>query len=110
VLVFEGDTVRETITPHSMTEVLRNQGIEVNDSRPGRVPSHVLSDGSHCSVEDVRVALIPLLPTTTIAVIKDRRLADDVLRHAVPGDALSSFIESWTSPGKRIRTSVLISL
>jgi len=109
VFVFEEDTIREVIVPHSIRELLRSQGIETNHPN-GRLPTHGLDDGSHCRVEDVRVALVPLLPTTTIAVIKDRQLADDILQHAVPRNELASFIESWNPPGKTIRTSVLISL
>jgi hypothetical protein len=109
VLVFEGDTIREVITPHSVKELLRSQGIEMHGPQ-GRLPTRVLGGKNSCSVEDVRVALVPLLPTTTIAVIEDRRLADDLLQHAVPRNELASFIESWDPPGKRIRTSVLISM
>lgn len=109
VLVFEGDIIREAVTPHSIRELLRSRGIETHSPK-GRMPTLALDDGSHCKVEDVRVALVPLLPTTTIAVIEDRRLADDILQHAVPRNDLSSFIESWTPQGKKIRTSVLISL
>ncbi len=110
VLVFEGDSIREVITPHSVSAILQSQGRQSNDPKYGMYTTHALGHRNGCSMEDVRIARIPLLSTTTIAIIADRRLADDIIQHAVSQNELPSFIESWDSPGKRIRTSVLISL
>ncbi len=111
VLVVEGDTVREAILPHSVANAfLHRYGQKVSDPSRGTMASHVLGGNQSCSVDDVRVAHIPLLPTTTIALIANRRLADDILEQRVARDALPSFIDTWQPPGKRIRTSVLISL
>lgn len=112
VLVFEGGTIHDAIIPHSVAnEVLRSEGYQVSDPRHQRIPTHALGcEPNGCNIDDVRVICIPLLPTTTIAIIEDRRLADAILEAAVPRNELSSFIEAWIPPGKRIRTSVLLSL
>ncbi|GHO61286.1 hypothetical protein KSC_001780 [Ktedonobacter sp. SOSP1-52] len=110
VLVFEGDIFREVIIPHSATEFLRSQGHQVNDSRYGMIDTHALGGTKGCSVDNVRVARVPLFPTTTIAIIQDRRLANTIMQLAVPRNELPSFIEAWAPPGKQNRTSVLISL
>jgi hypothetical protein len=110
VLVFEGDDVKEVITRHTVSEIQRRQGSPVSDSPLAEmVSTYALGGRNSCSVDDVSVALVPLLLTTTIAVIEDRRLAKDIIGLAVPKDELPSFIEAWNPPGKRIRTSVLIS-
>jgi hypothetical protein len=109
VLVFEGNLFREVIIPHSATEFLRSQGHQVRDWH-GMLATHALGGKNGCRVDDVRVARVPFSPTTTIAIIEDRRLADAITQLAVPRNELSSFLEAWTPPGKRIRTSVLLSL
>jgi hypothetical protein len=109
VLVFEGgDAPREVVMPHSVRTVLQRQGqpYQMNDLY-GQIATHELGS---CSIDDVRIAHIPLLPTTTIAIIADRRLADAIITHAVLRNELLSFIETWTPSGKRIRTCVIISL
>ncbi len=110
VLVFEGDVIREAIIPHSINALLQSQGQSPVGNFQGQIATHALGGKKGCKVDDVRVANIPLLPTTTLAIIEDRRLADDIIQHAVPRNDLPSFIEGWDPPGKRIRTSVLISL
>lgn len=108
VFVFEDEVMREVIVPHSFKALLQSQGKQIDEAR-GRIPTHALRYHNSCSLADVRVARVPLLPTTTIAIIVDRRLADAMIEQAVPRQELPSFIEAWTSQGKRIRTSVLIS-
>lgn len=113
VLVFEGNTIEEVVTAHTINELLRSQGAQGDTSIRGRIVTHTLgakNSKQSCRIDDVRVAHIPLLPTTTIAIIEDRRLADAILNRAVPGNELFSFIESWKPQGTRIRTSVLLSL
>jgi hypothetical protein len=111
VLVFEGDdAIQEAVDPHSINTVRRNKGLPVDPIRGGRIPTHALGGQNSCTVDDVRVARIPLLPTTTIAIVENRRLADAIIERAVPRNELPSFIEAWTHSGKTIRTSVLISL
>jgi hypothetical protein len=110
VLVFEGDdAIQEAIDPHSVNTFLRNKGLSIDPVRGGRIPTHALGGPNSCTVDDVRVTHVPFLPTTTIAIIEDRRLADNIMQTAVPRNELPSFIEAWAPPGKRIRTSVLIS-
>lgn len=109
VLAFEGrDAPREVVMPHSVRTILQRQGLphQINDIW-GKIPTHALGS---CSVDDVRIAHVPLLPTTTIAIIADRRLADATIQHAVSRDELLPFIENWTPSGKRIRTCAIISL
>ena len=112
VLVFEKGDLQEVIVPHSINELLRSQGRALHPL--GRqVATHALGSrksARSCGVDDVRVAHVPLAPTTTIAIIEDRRLADAIIQFAVPRNELPAFIEAWNSPGKRIRTSVLLSL
>ena len=114
VLVFEDDCIKEVVTRHTVSEILRLRGEPMSDL-PGAqgVPTHALegrSSQTACRVDDVRVAIVPLKPSTIVAVIEDWRLASDIKRRAVPGDRLPAFIEAWDPPGKKIRTSVLISL
>lgn len=112
VLVFEGDTIRAVITPHTVIELLQRQG-KVPDAKYGNHVTHALGSRKSeksCHINDVRVAHVPFLPTATIAIIQHRRLADAIIRLAVPRNRLPAFIEEWTPPGKRIRTSVLLSL
>ncbi len=110
VLLFEGDGIEEVMIPHSVDALIRSQWHQPGAPGHAMIPTHALGyEPNSCSVDDVRVARVPFLPTTTIAIIKDRRLADDIIRLAVPRNKLPSFIEAWTPPGKRIRTSVLIS-
>lgn len=115
VLIFEKDTVREVIAPHTVNELLRRQGKALSPIHRMHV-TYVLGSRKYqdsCRSEDVRVALIPLLPTTTIAILEDPLLADALLEHPVPRNELFSFIEAWEyppgRPAKR-KTSVLISL
>lgn len=110
VLIFEESGIQEMIVPHSINTLLQSQGRgQVSDSR-GRIATHALGGTHGCGVDDVRVARIPLVSTTTIAIIADRRLVDAIIEQGVPRDELPSFIEAWTPSGKRIRTSVLVSL
>lgn len=108
VLVCEGNLFREAVIPHSATEFLRSQRHQVRDWH-GMLATHALGGKNGCRVDEVRVARIPFFPTTTIAIIEDRRLADAIIQLAMPRNELPSFIEAWTPPGKRIRTSVLLS-
>jgi|SRR5579885_1874522 hypothetical protein len=115
VLVFEKDTVREAITPHTINELLRRQGKVPSPIHRMHV-THVLGSRKYqdsCRVEDVRVALIPLLSTTTIAITEEPLLADALLEHPIPRNELFSFVEKWEYPPGRLakrKTSVLISL
>jgi hypothetical protein len=110
VLLFEESGIQEVIVPHSINTLLQSQGRgQVSDSR-GRIATHALGGTHGCGVDEVRVARIPFVSTTTIAIIEDRRLVDAIIERVVPRDELPSFIEAWTPSGKRIRTSVLISL
>lgn len=111
VLVFEEDTIREAFIPHTVNELLKSQG-QIPDSSHRMQLTHALGSKrseKSCHMDDVRVALISLLPTTTIAVIGEPLLAEAILKRSVPRNQLSSFIESWDLRRKR-RTSVLISL
>lgn len=111
VLAFEEDTIQKVIAPHNVNELLRSQGKEYHPS--GGIVTRVLGSKNNknsCSVDDVRVARVPLSPTTTIAVIEHWRLAEDIIQQRVLRNELSSFIESWDLLAKRVRTSVLISL
>jgi hypothetical protein len=109
VLLFEeGEAIREVISRHTYNELWRLQGSAQRSLVMGEIPLCLL--GANCSVEDVRVALVPLLPTRTIAVIQKRQLAEALMEHSVSREDLPSFIEAWKPQGKRIRTSVLISL
>ncbi len=115
VLAFEGDTIQKVIAPHNVNELLQSQGtqLQMHESVRGGIVTHVLGSKSNkgsCSVDDVKVARIPLLPTTTIAMIEHWQLAEDIMQRAVPANELLSFIESWDLLAKRVRTSVLISL
>lgn len=110
VLVFEGDTVQKALISHAINELLRIQGQQPNPMHRMQI-THALGSKQNeksCRIDDVRVVLIPLLPTTTIAVIEEPLLADAILERSVPRNQLSSFIESWNP--RRRRTSVLISL
>lgn len=115
VLVFEQESVRKALTSHSVNELLRSWG-------QGPQPRHRMQvtyalgsrkNEKSCHAEDVRVARIPLLPTTTIVVTEEPLMADALLEHPVPRSELFSFIEAWEyppgRPAKR-KTSVLISL
>lgn len=113
VLLYEEDTIQKVIAPHNINEKLKSQGISTQERQSVSlgIATHALTskkikDGGLCGVDDVRVARIPLSPTTTIAIIANWRLAEDILERAVPRNELSSFIEA------RIRqtTSVLLSL
>jgi len=111
VLAFEEDTIQKVIAPHNINELLRSQGKEYHPR--GGITTHALGSKNNqgsCSVDDVRVARVPLSPTTTIAVIEHWRLAEDIIQQRVLRNELSSFIESWDLLAKRVRTSVLISL
>jgi hypothetical protein len=115
VLVFEGNTIRKVIAPHTHYERLQSQGCQIPSPSTSlrAITTHVLgaknSNGS-CNTEDVRVAVIPLLPTTTIAIIGNFQIADDIIQQHVSRNNLSSFIKSWDRWAKKVRTSVLISL
>lgn len=110
VLIFEDSNIREVVVPNSINALLQRQGHDqVHDSR-GQIATHALGGPHGCSVDEVSIARIPFAPTTTIAIIQDRRLVDAIRERSVPRDALPSFIEAWAPSGKRIRTSVLISL
>lgn len=113
VLIFEGDVIKQTIAPHNFNELLRSQGTQVDERGRGGIVTHALgarNNKNSCSIDDVRVTSIPLLPITTIAVIAEWRLARDIIQSAVPRNELSSFIDAWDGLAKRARTSVLISL
>jgi hypothetical protein len=114
VLIYEENTIRKAIAPHTIHELLQSQGIQIQEyESKGGLVTHMLGsqkNSKSCRVDDVRVALVPLLPTTTIAIIANWRLAEDILRYAVPRNELSSFIESWDVFAVKQRTSVLISL
>ncbi|MBA2679865.1 MAG: hypothetical protein H0U76_15895 [Ktedonobacteraceae bacterium] len=114
VLVSEQETVREALMPHSLNELLRSQG-HVPDPIHRRHVTHFLGSRKNedsCHVEDVRVARIPLLPTTTIAVLEEPLMAEALVAHPIPGNEIWSFLEQWSPPEMRIRTriGVLISL
>ncbi|HEU5376784.1 MAG TPA: hypothetical protein VFV38_15215 [Ktedonobacteraceae bacterium] len=109
VLVFEQDTVREVIVPHTINELLKRRGQEPEPKSRMQV-THVLGSKrgqESCHTNDVRVALIPWLPTTMIAVIEERLLADAILEGTIPRNQLSSYIEMWEPPQRK--TSILIS-
>ena len=115
VLVFERDTVKEAIVPHTVNELLRRQG-KVPSPMHRMYVTHVLGSRKNqksCYVDDVRVARIPLLPTTTIAILEEPLLADVLRERPVPRNELFSFIEAWEYPPghpSKHKTSVLISL
>ncbi len=114
VLVSEQEMVREALMPHTVNDLLRSQG-QVPDPRHRLQITHALGSRKNeksCRMEDVRVARIPLLPTTTIAVLEDPLLAEALVAHPVPGNEIWSFLEQWSPPEMRIRTriGVLISL
>lgn len=115
VLVFEQESVRKAFTSHSINELLRSQG-QVPQPRHRLQVTHALGSRKNqksCYVDDVRVARIPLLPTTTIAILEEPLLADALREHSVPRNELFSFIEAWEYPpgrAARRKTSVLISL
>ncbi len=117
VLVFEQGNVRKALTSHSISEseMVRSQGLVVPPIHRRQV-THTLGSRKNqksCQAEDVRVARIPLLSTTTIMITEEPLLADALLAHPVPRNELFSFIEGWEyppgRPAKR-KTSVLISL
>jgi hypothetical protein len=110
VLVFENDDIWEAIIPHTINTLLQSRGEPPASDPKGHIETHGLGGKDGCNVEDVGIAHIPLRLTTTVAIIQDRRLADAIIQSAVQQSDLSSFIERWTPPGKRIRTSVLLSL
>lgn len=111
VLVFEGDVAREVIAPQSINQLLRKQGKAPSWRHRNQITCALGSRNNekNCRVEEVQVALIPISPGTTIAVIEERFLVDDFLERALPASELSAFIASWNPPGKPIRTSVILS-
>ena len=103
--------MQEAVVPHSVANgFLQKYGQPVSDPTKGRIATHVLGGRNSCSVDDVRVARVPLSATTTIAIIVDRRLVDTIIEQNVSRHDLPSFIEGWMPRGRRNRTSVLISL
>jgi hypothetical protein len=113
VLAFEGETIRQIIAPDTVCELLKSQGKPSVHGPTTHIAMKALgskkNSGSATS-EDVRVAVVPLLPTTIIAVIGHVQLAEDIIAEHVPGHKLSSFIEAWDREAKKARTSILLSL
>ncbi|GHO49746.1 hypothetical protein [Ktedonospora formicarum] len=112
VLVFEQETLEEVITPHTVTEWLKRQGHSIHTPLFMNQVTHMLGSRKSqksCHVEDIRMALVPLLPTTTIAIIAEQLLVEAIQEHRIPRHELSSFIEAWSPPGVMRTTSVLIS-
>lgn len=114
LLIFEEDNVREGFSPHTVNELLKRLG-KAPDPRHSFQITHALGSGKSenehfVRADDVRVALIPLELTTTIAILAERLLVDAIIEQAVPRKELLSFIEAWTPPGNKISTGVLISM
>ncbi len=117
VLVFEQERVRKAFASHSISEseIVRNQGLVVPPIHRRQI-THALGSRKNeksCHTGDVRVARIPLLPTTTILITEEPLMADALLEHPVPRNELFSFVEKWEYPPGRLakrKTSVLISL
>lgn len=115
VLVSDGTMIRQVIAPQTAYELLKSQG----EPLPSRsLPSahiavkalgpklHPLSG----TVEDVRVAIVPFSSRSTIAIVEDVQVAQDILKQQVSGSELPSFIQTWDQKAKKVATSVLISL
>ncbi|GHO48678.1 hypothetical protein KSX_68410 [Ktedonospora formicarum] len=112
VLVFEQDTIEEVIVPHTALEWLKQQGQSIHAPLFANPVTHMLGSRKSqksCRIEDIRVALVPLLPTTTIAIIAEQLLVEAIQEQRIPRNELSSFIETWSPPGRMRTTSVLIS-
>jgi hypothetical protein len=113
VLVIEGESARDVVTPHTVIELLRRQGHVLNPGERKRhrmQVTHALGAKTNqrsCRVEDVQVALVPWFPSVVIAICEERLLADMLLAYPKSGPEISSFIEAWSYSGRR--TSVLIS-
>jgi len=115
VLVSEQESVRKAFTSHSVNELVRSWGQVPQPTHRMQV-THALGarkNQKSCHVDDVRVARIPLLPTTTIMITEEPLLANALLERPAPRNELFSFIKAWEyppgHPAKR-KTSVLISL
>jgi hypothetical protein len=114
VLLFQENTIRQLIAPHTVYELLKSQGGPLPSLHLGsaHVPLKALGLKKHSqigTVEDIRVAVVPLYPTSTLAVIEEPCLAEEIVEQQVPRQDLASFIESWDGLAKKLRTSVLIS-
>ncbi|GCE12000.1 hypothetical protein [Tengunoibacter tsumagoiensis] len=110
ILMSNSSIMQEAITRHSVDHLL-NYDEPQRDLRWRNTITHILGNENGCHIEDIRVFRTPLLQDTKIAIIVERRLAYDIIKQKISPQNLSSFIDNWSCPpGRKNRTSVLLSL